>query len=441
MLEKLQLWFIPCKENNYRPHFLKSKFLVWCVLILFILKIVLVSFLWYFPKTALFAEVNRVTLLDLANKERQNLNLNSLKEDPKLDEAAYLKAQDMLENDYFAHTSPSGISPWYWFEVVGYDYQYAGENLAIDFLDSEELHTAWINSPSHRANILSPNFKDIGIAVVKGDFKGRETTVVVQLFGAPREVAEIPATKNQEVQQTLNQTQPSTSPISAPTQTQTQTQNSSIPTPTSQATSEKSLYSYYLEKGEKLPSFEERALLFEKYGLGSASTYRGTPEQNNALLNKIIEAEKSLSSKETEEITQQPTEESETKEETIEENATSKEKELTPEEKALLEKARAEEKPIFSAGEIKGAQIKRDSFQFKFLNFMTQNYDKITKVIFLAVLVMILISLCLDVFLRTDLQSKDLILRGLIYCFILLALFLLDKDLILELIPHNLGIL
>jgi len=66
------------------------------------------------------------------------------------------------------------------------DISSAGENLAIGFLDSEEVYQAWNNSPSHKANLFNPNYQDIGITVLKGDFQGNETYVVVQLFGAPK---------------------------------------------------------------------------------------------------------------------------------------------------------------------------------------------------------------------------------------------------------------
>lgn len=437
--KKLQFWFMPCKENDYRPHFLKSKFLVWCVFVLFLFKVILASFIWYFPKSSFFAEVNRIALLNLTNQERQNINLNFLREDQQLDEAAYLKAQDMLENDYFAHTSPSGISPWYWLDKVGYDYQYAGENLAIDFLDSEELYSAWINSPSHKANIVNPNYQDIGIAVVTGEFQGRETTVVVQFFGTKRTLAATPIAENQKALKSQNQ-----SPVSTSTPTSTsvsiQLKNSPTVNIVPKTTSGKNLYNYYIEKGEKFPSFKERAKLFEKYGLGPASTYRGTAEQNIALLNKLLENESLERSQ------QQQTKISEEATPTPEKNEvlvpSSKGSNLPSQETNISSKTNiTPQEPIFPAGKIKGAEIERNSFQFKFFNFMSQNYDKITKGIFLAVLGVILISLLLNIFIRVDIQSKDLILQGLIYCFILLALFFLDKELLLELIPHNLGIL
>jgi hypothetical protein len=90
----------------------------------------------------------------------------------------------MLKNGYFAHNSPSGITPWKWFDDVDYAYVYAGENLAIDFNTGEGVHEAWMNSPGHRQNILNPHYRDIGIAVVSGAFQDRTTTIVIQHFGS-----------------------------------------------------------------------------------------------------------------------------------------------------------------------------------------------------------------------------------------------------------------
>ena len=61
-----------------------------------------------------------------------------------------MKAQDMATLGYFAHVSPDGKTPWYWIEKVGYDYQYAGENLAINFSDSKDVTNAWMASPLHK---------------------------------------------------------------------------------------------------------------------------------------------------------------------------------------------------------------------------------------------------------------------------------------------------
>ena len=186
IISKLRLIFIPCLENNYRPKFLESKFLFYYLLFLLILKFITVSYLIYLPKTIFFADLSSTSLIKLTNQEREALGFGPLTENSQLNKAAFLKAQDMIAQDYFAHQSPEGKSPWYWIKSANYDCQYAGENLAIGFLDSEEVYQAWNNSPSHKANLFNPNYQDIGITVLKGDFQGNETYVVVQLFGSPK---------------------------------------------------------------------------------------------------------------------------------------------------------------------------------------------------------------------------------------------------------------
>src|SRR4030042_3617362 len=91
----------------------------------------------------------------------------------------------MFKNGYFEHFSPTGHSPWNFISEAGYDYQYAGENLAIDFAKLEDTHTAWMNSPKHRENILNSDFTEIGIATVTKKFKGRLATISVEMFGTP----------------------------------------------------------------------------------------------------------------------------------------------------------------------------------------------------------------------------------------------------------------
>jgi len=165
-----------------------QKTIIYYLVILVVLRIGLASFAWFFPKSIFFAEVTGDALLELINEDRESAGLSSLKLNDQLNLAAYQKAQDMIENQYFAHCSPEGIDPWYWFSQAGYRYQYAGENLAIHFFDSEEVYRAWMNSDSHRANILNPNYQEIGMAVVHDEFDGRPTAIVVQLFGTPYQI-------------------------------------------------------------------------------------------------------------------------------------------------------------------------------------------------------------------------------------------------------------
>lgn len=117
------------------------------------------------------------------NRDRVAAGLPALRLDAALSEAAAAKAHDMATKEYFAHTSPDGTTPWYFFERAGYVYRYAGENLAIHFSDAKDEETAWMASEKHRENILSPKYVETGIAVVEIPWNGKTTMLTVELFG------------------------------------------------------------------------------------------------------------------------------------------------------------------------------------------------------------------------------------------------------------------
>lgn len=119
------------------------------------------------------------------NSERTRAGLPTLVYSEKLADAARRKAANMFEEDYWAHNSPSGKTPWVWFKSAGYSYLYAGENLAKDFGSTDRMVAAWMASPTHRDNIVNAKYKEIGIAVVPGTLQGKDTMLVVQLFGTP----------------------------------------------------------------------------------------------------------------------------------------------------------------------------------------------------------------------------------------------------------------
>jgi hypothetical protein len=128
--------------------------------------------------------ISSKNVIQLVNQERLAQGLGALSENSLLSSAARDKLNDMIKNDYFAHTSPQGVSPWHWIEKSGYDYKYAGENLAINFSSAESQHKAWMASPTHRKNILNPSYKEIGVAVGQGKIDGENVVITVQLFGA-----------------------------------------------------------------------------------------------------------------------------------------------------------------------------------------------------------------------------------------------------------------
>lgn len=124
--------------------------------------------------------------VELVNEERASRGLPPLAVSDTLSHAASLKLSDMERGKYFAHTSASGKTPWSFFDVSGYDYRYAGENLSIHFKTPAAEHAAWMESEKHCQNILDPRFREIGMAVRKVFMEGRETMLVVQLFGTER---------------------------------------------------------------------------------------------------------------------------------------------------------------------------------------------------------------------------------------------------------------
>lgn len=120
-----------------------------------------------------------------SNLARKQFGLAELREDPTLNQAAQRKLQNMVEGQYFDHISPAGITPWHWISVSGYDYYRAGENLALGFTGAADTIRAWIDSPSHRQNLLNPDYKDIGVAAVRAKINGIDGVLVVQIFASP----------------------------------------------------------------------------------------------------------------------------------------------------------------------------------------------------------------------------------------------------------------
>lgn len=150
------------------------------------LKLILITLIFVYPNITSIdnIEANAKELIDITNKYRASLNLGELTPNARLTQAAVNKAQSLLTNQYFAHTSPEGKKFSQWIKEVGYKYFYVGENLAIDFNNNQDIFQAWLDSPTHKENIIKPQYQEIGIAVLEGKYKNRQTTVVVQLFGS-----------------------------------------------------------------------------------------------------------------------------------------------------------------------------------------------------------------------------------------------------------------
>ena len=117
-------------------------------------------------------------VFDLINKQRADNGLVALKSDAEIQRIARIKAQDMIDNNYFSHSSPTYGSPFDMLKKFGVSYKTAGENIAGNSSNSEAV-IAWMNSSGHRANILNSSYNYTGIGVVTGSKYGK---IYVQMF-------------------------------------------------------------------------------------------------------------------------------------------------------------------------------------------------------------------------------------------------------------------
>ncbi|QQG43540.1 MAG: hypothetical protein HYW45_00785 [Candidatus Daviesbacteria bacterium] len=185
--------FIPHRETHKKAHLISWEAILIYGLIFLLLKISFLVFSFYKPGIlGVESVISQNQLIELTNQERQKNGLSPLRENTALNQAAAAKATNMFQENYWAHFAPSGKTPWDFILSAGYKFTYAGENLAKSFSQSNEVVTAWMQSPTHRANILNPKYQDIGIAVVEGVLNGQKTTLVVQEFGTTQTLAAAP---------------------------------------------------------------------------------------------------------------------------------------------------------------------------------------------------------------------------------------------------------
>ncbi len=180
--------FHPRHSNNHRPRILHPEgFLVLLLLVVIFRSGVGILRGVSSEQGTILGYSSSITptqVVELTNKERVKAGTGELVVNKQLSDAALAKARDMFADQYWAHYSPKGKTPWQFMKTAGYRYTIAGENLARDFMESEDMMRAWMNSPTHKENIVNTRYKEIGIAVVDGVLNGTETTLVVQMFGS-----------------------------------------------------------------------------------------------------------------------------------------------------------------------------------------------------------------------------------------------------------------
>jgi hypothetical protein len=225
--------FIPRESNNHRPKVLHYEILFLLVAFLMSGLIMVAGVERQYP--AVLGDATNISIQDLltnTNMKRQANGLAPLKLNAQLNTAAEQKARHMFAQNYWAHVAPDGTTPWVFIKDSGYQYLYAGENLARGFNTGPEVVDAWMNSPTHKENMLSPYYTDIGFAVLPGTLTGSDTVLVVQMFGSPytpkeektEQIATVPSGFAPRLQEpVLSGTPASVSATPIPT---------SIPTPT-----------------------------------------------------------------------------------------------------------------------------------------------------------------------------------------------------------------
>ena len=139
--------------------------------------------------TVIEPEYTPQDFLVLLNAVRESNDQAPLQLNNQLNAAAEAKAEDMAQKGYFDHFRPGDHkSPWAFINESGYNYQVAGENLAKGFRTPVGITRAWVNSPSHFANMISAKYHDVGFACVKTiDTNGQPVLLTVEMFGSHSE--------------------------------------------------------------------------------------------------------------------------------------------------------------------------------------------------------------------------------------------------------------
>lgn len=176
-MKNLTSLVVPNKNNNFRAILLKPLSLVMLAGIIF-------SFNFIVPVNNISAqtpgqEIDVESLLTSHNAIRKDQGLKELALNNKLNISAQRKADAMRNSDCWSHYCPNGKTPWEFFNEVGYDYVFAGENLAEGFFSIDKVMDAWMNSLTHRENILKKDFVEIGFGFAYGNFQGNPNNLIV----------------------------------------------------------------------------------------------------------------------------------------------------------------------------------------------------------------------------------------------------------------------
>lgn len=193
MRKTIKKYFIPHHENNYHPHILHTKRAIFYSLVFMLAKMVMVAFVVFLPTEVfvlpdVLAEEQK-QIITLTNEARTEIGISTLAVATKLNTSAQNKADDMSTKEYFAHTENNQTVAT-WLKAAGYQYETAGENLAVGYSTAQDIVDAWKKSPGHYANLIDADFKDLGVGLAGGVYNGQATVYIAQHLATPLVVAE-----------------------------------------------------------------------------------------------------------------------------------------------------------------------------------------------------------------------------------------------------------
>ena len=180
------------RYGRHKKHSHSYKKVYWPYIPMLVMLFVVLSFGSFQPLQlgrvlAAKTDITSLGLLKNSNQQRAKHNVAPLTENKILAQAAQDKVNDMIARNYWSHQTPDGEQPWIFIDDVSYSYQRAGENLAYGFVTSTATINGWMQSESHRENMLDPLYSEVGFGIAEAqNFQGQGTqTVVVAFYAAP----------------------------------------------------------------------------------------------------------------------------------------------------------------------------------------------------------------------------------------------------------------
>ncbi len=143
-------------------------------------------------------DISETGLLEATNSQRVQAGIATLSLNNQLSTAAQNKANDMAKKNYWSHETPEGKQPWVFIAQTGYIYNKAGENLAFGFDTNNQVIDGWLNSATHRANMLDSNFQEVGFGITRHpNYQSNgPATIVVAMYATPSNSSVAASTSN-----------------------------------------------------------------------------------------------------------------------------------------------------------------------------------------------------------------------------------------------------